>query len=174
VIGLDFFPSGDQSELDLTLTMPPSTTLDATNAVSQKMELELRQYPEVRDLYSVIGQATVPGAIGTLSGTNQAQMTVLLVPRAERQRSSADLAEDACAPVAGWWTVAARDGLRHRTVGLAARRCAQIAAERCAEELRPQVQAYAEMVWRGRTPGDDLRERALRGPLAALEEEAHA
>jgi len=87
---------------------------------------------------------------------------------------AADLAEDACAPVAGWWTVAARDGLRHRTVGLAARRCAQIAAERCAEELRPQVQAYAEMVWRGRTPGDDLRERALRGPLAALEEEAHA
>ena len=93
-IGLDFFPSGDQSELDLTLTMPPSTTLDATNAVSQKMELELRQYPEVRDLYSVIGQASVPGAIGAISGTNQAQMTALLVPRAERRRSSADIAED--------------------------------------------------------------------------------
>ena len=53
VIGLDFFPSGDQSELDLTLTMPPSTTLDATNAVSQKMELELRQYPEVRRMKSM-------------------------------------------------------------------------------------------------------------------------
>jgi HAE1 family hydrophobic/amphiphilic exporter-1 len=94
VIGLDFFPSGDQSELDLTLTMPPSTTLDATNAVTQKMELELRQYPEVRDLYSVIGQASVPGAMGAMSGTNQAQMTALLVPRAERSRSAADLAED--------------------------------------------------------------------------------
>ncbi|HLZ25839.1 MAG TPA: efflux RND transporter permease subunit [Chloroflexota bacterium] len=94
VIGLDFFPSGDQSELDLTLTMPASTTLDATNAVSQKMELELRQYPEVRGLFSIVGQANVPGAAGALSGTNQAQMTVLLVPRAERQRSSADLAED--------------------------------------------------------------------------------
>src|SRR5579859_6845381 len=94
VIGLDFFPSGDQSELDLTLTMPASTTLDATNAVTQRMELELRQYPEVRGLFSIVGQANVPGAAGALSGTNQAQMTVLLVPRAERQRSSADLAED--------------------------------------------------------------------------------
>jgi HAE1 family hydrophobic/amphiphilic exporter-1 len=93
-IGLDFFPSGDQSELDLTLTMPPSTTLDATNAVTQNMEAELRQYPEVRSLYSIVGQASVPGAVGTLSGTNQAQMTVLLVPRGDRPRSSADLAED--------------------------------------------------------------------------------
>jgi len=94
VIGLDFFPNGDQSELDLTLTMPASTTLDATNAVSQKMELELRQYPEVRGLYSVVGQASVQGSAGALSGTNQAQMTALLVPRADRQRSSAELAED--------------------------------------------------------------------------------
>src|SRR5260370_19966429 len=58
------------------------------------MELELRQYPEVRDLFSIVGQASVPGAVGALSGTNQAQMTALLVPRAQRQRSSAELAED--------------------------------------------------------------------------------
>ena len=41
--------------------------------------------------------------------------------------------------------------------------------------LRPEVEAYAEMVLRRRTPGDDLSEQAaLRGPLAILEEEAHA
>ena len=88
---------------------------------------------------------------------------------------AADLAEDACAPVAGRWTAAARDGLHDPTVGLAARRCVQIAAERSPEKLRREVEAYAEMVWRGRTPGDDLREQAaLHGPLAVLEEEAHA
>jgi hydrophobic/amphiphilic exporter-1 (mainly G- bacteria), HAE1 family len=58
------------------------------------MELELRQYPEVRSLYSIVGRAAVPGSAGGLSGTNQAQMTALLVPRADRRRSSADLAED--------------------------------------------------------------------------------
>jgi hydrophobic/amphiphilic exporter-1 (mainly G- bacteria), HAE1 family len=93
VIGLDFFPSGDQSELDLTLTMPPSTTLDATNSVAQKMETELRQYPEVRSLFSIVGASSgdSPADIG---GTNQAQITALLVPRGERGRAAADVAED--------------------------------------------------------------------------------
>jgi glutamate--cysteine ligase len=88
---------------------------------------------------------------------------------------AADLAEQACEPVAGQWTVAARDAVSDRWLGLAARRCAEIAASRCPGELRPEVEAYAEMVSRGRTPGDDLNELAARrGPLAILEEEAHA
>lgn len=94
LIGLDFFPSGDQSELDLTLTMPASTTLDATNSIAQKIEAELRQYPEVYSLYSVVGQSSVGGQPTEIGGTSQAQITVLLVPRADRQRSSADIAED--------------------------------------------------------------------------------
>jgi glutamate--cysteine ligase len=88
---------------------------------------------------------------------------------------AADLAEEACEPVAGRWTAAARDGLRDRSLAIAARRCTEIAAGLCPVELRPEVEAYAEMVSRRRTPGDDLRElSALRGPLAILEEEAHA
>lgn len=101
-------------------------------------------------------------------------LAALTVTLTDDERA-ADLAQDACAPVAGQWTIAARDGLRDLQMGVAARRCALIAAEHCPPELRPQVQAYAEMVDRGRTPGDDLRElAAARGPLAILEEEAHA
>jgi glutamate--cysteine ligase len=88
---------------------------------------------------------------------------------------AADLAEEACEPVAGRWTVAARDGLRDRSFAIAARRCSEIAALLSPMELRPEVEAYAEMVSRRRTPGDDLREQAaLRGPLAILKDEAHA
>jgi HAE1 family hydrophobic/amphiphilic exporter-1 len=94
VIGLDFFPSGDQSELDLTLTMPASTTLNATNQVSRQIEATLRQYPEVRSLYTVVGESNVAGDPTHIGGTNQAQITALLVSRDERQRSSADIAED--------------------------------------------------------------------------------
>jgi hydrophobic/amphiphilic exporter-1 (mainly G- bacteria), HAE1 family len=94
-IGLDFFPNGDQSELDLTLTMPPATTLDATNSVAQQIEADLRGYPEVRGLYSVVGQSNVGsnnGAVG--GGSNQAQITALLVGRSQRMRSADELAED--------------------------------------------------------------------------------
>jgi ergothioneine biosynthesis glutamate--cysteine ligase EgtA len=88
---------------------------------------------------------------------------------------AADLAEEACEPVADHWATAARDALSDRSLALAARRCAEIAARRCPIELRPEVEAYAELVSRRRTPGDDLRELATRsGPLAVLEEEAHA
>ncbi|MDP9094291.1 MAG: ergothioneine biosynthesis glutamate--cysteine ligase EgtA, partial [Actinomycetota bacterium] len=57
----------------------------------------------------------------------------------------------------------------------AAQRCVDIAARRCPAALRADVEAYAELVHRGRSPGDDLREAAeLRGPLAALVEAADA
>ena len=98
LIGLDFSPNGDQSELDITLTMPPSTTLDATNSVAQRIETILHQYPEVRGLYTVVGESGVgddpTSTISNIGGRNQARITVLLVSRNQRPRSSADVGED--------------------------------------------------------------------------------
>jgi HAE1 family hydrophobic/amphiphilic exporter-1 len=93
-IGLDFFPNGDQSELDLTLSMPASTTLEATNATAQKIEAELRGVPEVRSLFSVVGESSVGGQPTEIGGANQAQITALLVARGDRNRSAADIAEE--------------------------------------------------------------------------------
>jgi glutamate--cysteine ligase len=88
---------------------------------------------------------------------------------------AADLAEDACQSVADRWVAAARDGLQDRSLAIAAARCAEIGARRCPVPLRAEVEAYAEMVARRRTPGDDLRELAARkGPLAVLQEAADA
>jgi glutamate--cysteine ligase len=88
---------------------------------------------------------------------------------------AADRAADACAPVAGSWTVAAREGLGDPALARAARGCVQAAVERCPPELRREVEDYAELVTRRRTPGDDVREQmAARGPLAVLEAAAHA
>jgi len=89
LIGSDFFPSGDQSEIDITLTLPPSTALAATNQAALSVEEFLRGYPEVRTVYSVVG--TAGGFGGTSSGGNTAQITALLVPAHERHQSSADL-----------------------------------------------------------------------------------
>lgn len=84
---------------------------------------------------------------------------------------AADLAGDACAGVEDSWTVAARDGLADPTLWRAASRCVEIAAARCPDALRPEVERYAELAVGGRTPGDALRERAAEcGPLSVLEE----
>jgi HAE1 family hydrophobic/amphiphilic exporter-1 len=93
LIGSDFFPSGDQSEIDITLTMPSSTSLEATNQAALQLERLLRNYPEVRGIYSVVGQT---GGFAGIDGTgaNQAQITTLLVSPHDRHRSSAEIGNE--------------------------------------------------------------------------------
>jgi glutamate--cysteine ligase len=88
---------------------------------------------------------------------------------------AADLAAELCEPVRDSWAGAAQRGIADPALHAAVRGCAEVAAARCPAELRADVEAFAELVAQGRTPGDELRARAdAAGPLALLEEEAHA
>jgi glutamate--cysteine ligase len=88
---------------------------------------------------------------------------------------AADRAAELCEPVRDGWVAAARDGLGDAALHRAAFGCVEVAARRCPPELAGAVEAYAELVAAGRTPGDELRERAeATSPLAVLEEEARA
>ncbi|MDP9117560.1 MAG: ergothioneine biosynthesis glutamate--cysteine ligase EgtA, partial [Actinomycetota bacterium] len=64
---------------------------------------------------------------------------------------AADRAADACACLDGAWVAAARTGLGDPVIHTAVLGCLDIAARRCPPELRGQVEAYAELVARGRT-----------------------
>ena len=88
---------------------------------------------------------------------------------------AADLAAELCEPVAHAWETAARHGLADPTVRAAVVGCADVAARHVPEGLRPEVEAFAELVASGRTPSDELRVHAdTHGPVHLLEEEAHA
>ncbi|MFN8523284.1 MAG: efflux RND transporter permease subunit [Chloroflexota bacterium] len=84
LIGSDFFPSGDQSEINITLNMPPSTTLDVTNQATQVIERILREHHEVRSTFTIVGTTSSGGPIGSGSSTNQSQITALLVSSHDR------------------------------------------------------------------------------------------
>jgi ergothioneine biosynthesis glutamate--cysteine ligase EgtA len=77
---------------------------------------------------------------------------------------AADLAAAACEPVGDAWAPAAREGLRDPAIARAVRACAAVAVARVPAGLRAEVEAYAELVSAGRTPGDDLRDRLRRMP----------
>ncbi len=79
-IGIDIFPSGDQSEVDVSLNMPPATSLDRTGAVAMQMDAKLRTYPEVREVFTQINSGS-------------ADFTVALVPPSQRTRSSDALSQ---------------------------------------------------------------------------------
>jgi glutamate--cysteine ligase len=84
-------------------------------------------------------------------------------------------AAELCEPIGHRLAAAARDGLGDPDLFAAAQGCLDIAARRCPPELRADVEAYAELVSRGRTPGDELRERAAAtSPSIAFEELTHA
>jgi glutamate--cysteine ligase len=88
---------------------------------------------------------------------------------------AADRAAEICEPVRDAWLPAARDGLADPAIATAVKACLDVAAARCPSELRADVEAYAELIASGRTPGDELRDRALEhGPLRVLEDEANA
>ncbi|WP_341926930.1 ergothioneine biosynthesis glutamate--cysteine ligase EgtA [Nocardioides psychrotolerans] len=88
---------------------------------------------------------------------------------------AADVAADLCQPVAHAWEAAARHGLADPALRRAVTGCAEVAARRGPVDLRPQLEALAELVASGRTPADEIRSAAeSHGPLHVLEEEAHA
>lgn len=79
-IGFDIFPSGDQSEVDLSVTMPPATNLATTDALATKLEAKLKAYPQVTQSFV------------NLSGSS-ADFTVLMVPTNQRKVSSTQFAD---------------------------------------------------------------------------------
>jgi glutamate--cysteine ligase len=88
---------------------------------------------------------------------------------------AADLAAELCQPVADAWEPAARDGMSDPAVRRAVTGCVDLAVRRCPEQLKPDLEAFAELVAGGRTPSSELRARVERhGPLRVLEEEARA
>jgi HAE1 family hydrophobic/amphiphilic exporter-1 len=66
-IGTDIFPTGDQSQIDMTLTMPPATTLENTNAVVQQIEQKLSSVPEITEVYSSTGTAAGDSSAGAVT-----------------------------------------------------------------------------------------------------------
>ncbi|SNT00290.1 glutamate--cysteine ligase [Geodermatophilus pulveris] len=73
----------------------------------------------------------------------------------------------ATAPVAGAWDRAARAGLADPALHAAARDCLTAAADAVPAAVRPEVAALADLVDRGRCPGDALLDTARAGGAAA-------
>jgi glutamate--cysteine ligase len=89
--------------------------------------------------------------------------------------AAADQVRDALEPVHERWLEAARDGLADPAIARAARICTEAAVAHCDPAVRPDLERLADLVAAGRTPGDELRERALAtDPLTMLLEEARA
>ena len=94
LIGKEFFPGGDFGQFQVTLTMPPGSSLNQTNRATERVEIVLDDLPEVENYFSLVGGVEGMFTFSSV-GSQQAQLFVNLVDRGKRQRSVDEVMEDA-------------------------------------------------------------------------------
>ena len=84
LIGSEFVPQADYSETGVVYYTPVGSSLEFTETKARQVEAVLREFPEVRDLYTTINT-------GTAQGKNYATTYVRLTPRDQRERSTGQM-----------------------------------------------------------------------------------
>lgn len=86
-----FLPPKDEGQTVVSLELAPGSTLDATRTLSLQANTLLRKIPEVRQVFTTIGDASADAASSTV---NKAALTVSLGSYKERDRSQAEVERD--------------------------------------------------------------------------------
>ena len=84
LIGTEFVPQADYSETGVTFHTPVGSSLEFTESKVRQVEAVLREFPEVRDLYTTVNT-------GMAQGRNHATVYIRLSPRNERSRSTIEM-----------------------------------------------------------------------------------
>jgi len=84
LVGTEFVPEPDLSELQVQFKTPVGASLELTTQKARQAEAALREFPEVKITYATVNT-------GFVQGKNKVNIFVQLVPRKERKRSQNDL-----------------------------------------------------------------------------------
>ncbi|HET7322672.1 MAG TPA: efflux RND transporter permease subunit, partial [Longimicrobiaceae bacterium] len=77
LVGTEFFPPDDRSEVNMVVETPPGSSLQYTEQKVEQMVRLIRAHPEVRYVYSTVG--------GPTGEVDQANLYIRLVPKDERE-----------------------------------------------------------------------------------------
>ena len=86
LLGTEYVPSEDDGQFDLRVEMDPGTSLEATSEAVSQLETRLLELPEVVGVFSSIGHR---------GRADTASLTVQMLDKRERQRSSLEVLEEA-------------------------------------------------------------------------------
>src|SRR5712691_6418263 len=89
ILSTEFFPVADNGALQVNLEMPAGTTIDVTNAATTKVEQKLMTWPEVKQVFTSVGQG---GGFGP-SQARFSTMQVELIDKQSRVRTPDQLSQ---------------------------------------------------------------------------------
>lgn len=81
LLGVEYAPAEDDNQMNVSLSMPIGTSLDAANQAALQLESMLSQIPEVQNIFTSVGGG------GPMGGGSGANFSVQLVDKSERERS---------------------------------------------------------------------------------------
>jgi HAE1 family hydrophobic/amphiphilic exporter-1 len=90
VIGTEYAPAEDDNSFELSLNMPPGTSLQATDDAARQMEGFVHALPEVKDYFTTV---SIPGGSGGgfRGGASTVNIQATTVEKSQRQRTVFDL-----------------------------------------------------------------------------------
>lgn len=91
LIKTEFMPRTDQSQLTISLEMPPGTSLAETDSILLQLEKRALGLPETAAVYSTVGKSAE--LVGTTVSAQEGNVYVRLVPKTERKRYQWEIAE---------------------------------------------------------------------------------
>jgi multidrug efflux pump subunit AcrB len=96
LISTEFFPAGDDGQTQISLSLPPGSTLDETTALALKASNIAKHIPEVADVFVSAGTAsTSEGPMSsTTADVRTSTLTVNLKPHGERNRKQSIIEND--------------------------------------------------------------------------------
>jgi len=91
-----FMPAQDDAQSQVTLTLPPGSTLNDTAELAQRAHQIVRQLPEVTQVFISVGTATAGSGMdaSTVTDPRTAALTVELKPRGDRHRKQSAIEAD--------------------------------------------------------------------------------
>jgi len=85
MLGTEFFPTVDMGFVNIAVELPSGTSMHATDKVLATVENRMHEIPEVKNVYSSLGGE------GTNSGVNFGNLTITLVDKNERDRTTSQV-----------------------------------------------------------------------------------
>ncbi|TFW28522.1 efflux RND transporter permease subunit [Massilia horti] len=88
-----FVPPGDRSQTQISVELPPGSTLAQTHALAEQTRLAAMKVKGVKSIFSSIGGGSSGDAFapGAAAEARRAVLTVITVPRKQRKESIADI-----------------------------------------------------------------------------------
>ncbi|MFA9423590.1 MAG: efflux RND transporter permease subunit [Sedimentibacter sp.] len=90
-VGAEFFPTTDQGQINISVSVPPGEEIEGTDKTLQEVQALIEQIPEVKTVFTSSGSS---GVMSLSSSSNTGSIIVMLEDLKDRNRSTKEISDE--------------------------------------------------------------------------------